>query len=53
MELKLNSINIRSIFRQLLIVPYGIETSKESAMQRVGELLIVPYGIETRQMRPI
>ena len=33
--------------RQLLIVPYGIETLHALAQGTFGGLLIVPYGIET------
>ena len=31
----------------LLIVPYGIETSRPTSIHLSEELLIVPYGIET------
>ena len=37
----------------LLIVPYGIETSKKTqTTSSVLPLLIVPYGIETRKKVP-
>ena len=32
----------------LLIVPYGIETSRLHSVSASQSLLIVPYGIETR-----
>ena len=32
----------------LLIVPYGIETVLQYALQALPCLLIVPYGIETK-----
>ena len=32
---------------ELLIVPYGIETSRYSLTRTGSRLLIVPYGIET------
>ena len=35
--------------RQLLIVPYGIETRLWRWSIRVESLLIVPYGIETSE----
>ena len=33
--------------KQLLIVPYGIETVRRSHKNYTKNLLIVPYGIET------
>ena len=34
--------------RELLIVPYGIETEESPLVLYQQPLLIVPYGIETR-----
>ena len=47
MELKQFYIFINTKRRSLLIVPYGIETSADSASINLQDLLIVPYGIET------
>ena len=47
MELKLIKIQIYLEQFALLIVPYGIETSRSLWFRRGGLLLIVPYGIET------
>ena len=38
--------------RELLIVPYGIETELHGIWNWSGWLLIVPYGIETHH-RPV
>ena len=47
MELKHNIYSNRQRNRELLIVPYGIETSSTSLKPDKNSLLIVPYGIET------
>ena len=48
MELKLRQQERQiELSRQLLIVPYGIETRQVRGAGRRGGLLIVPYGIET------
>ena len=48
MELKLRGIDSTDLANRLLIVPYGIETNYEIALQpSAPALLIVPYGIET------
>ena len=48
MELKPNNIQVLSTSVDLLIVPYGIETSATYEDKAGYSLLIVPYGIETR-----
>ena len=48
MELKPLSNLLHPLSKQLLIVPYGIETNKIFNIIVCGLLLIVPYGIETR-----
>ena len=47
MELKphLNHIHMSAFW--VLIVPYGIETTKAYRDRMMTEVLIVPYGIET------
>ena len=47
MELKLARRNDYESARELLIVPYGIETFKAGFPVFLFPLLIVPYGIET------
>ena len=48
MELKQKHISFSSFPVDLLIVPYGIETSVAIVILiAVKSLLIVPYGIET------
>ena len=47
MELKLIIASAIIELRNLLIVPYGIETPSVWKSRRMGCLLIVPYGIET------
>ena len=48
MELKHTFRNRTTVFRILLIVPYGIETASRCFVTRTASpLLIVPYGIET------
>ena len=47
MELKRRNGNRKLSRTELLIVPYGIETSYMANNRRWGHLLIVPYGIET------
>ena len=47
MELKHTTIQPVAKRLVLLIVPYGIETSKAYRDRMMTELLIVPYGIET------
>ena len=47
MELKLSKSALLSSSRDLLIVPYGIETRNKSGEAGKAGLLIVPYGIET------
>ena len=49
MELKLEMDIEDATDELLLIVPYGIETSKLPAGFGLSYLLIVPYGIETKQ----
>ena len=50
MELKLANLFIGEQPFYLLIVPYGIETTKGVTRQvAIIYLLIVPYGIETHQ----
>ena len=47
MELKLMYYSIRNFFRELLIVPYGIEMFLVQFVLKTRYLLlIVPYGIE-------
>ncbi len=48
MELKRRNVKSNSAGRVLLIVPYGIETSKKWSEVIIKILLIVPYGIETQ-----
>ena len=47
MELKQRFQNHSIFLRNLLIVPYGIETYWREREKAPTELLIVPYGIET------
>ena len=48
MELKLGAGQVVNSVMDLLIVPYGIETSLVwPSCSRLISLLIVPYGIET------
>ena len=47
MELKHATREAREEERNLLIVPYGIETSQCRLHGQCEDLLIVPYGIET------
>ena len=47
MELKQQADRLIKLARELLIVPYGIETKLLSQTLRTNYLLIVPYGIET------
>ena len=47
MELKLRTVKEVSKNINLLIVPYGIETSIGVSVTSIPILLIVPYGIET------
>ena len=47
MELKLKQEMETELAPYLLIVPYGIETSKTLCNTLKKLLLIVPYGIET------
>ena len=48
MELKLAFASPLLGLFSLLIVPYGIETTKENYLIAASLLLIVPYGIETK-----
>ena len=48
MELKLLKLYYIANQILLLIVPYGIETTKMQPRSSYGKLLIVPYGIETQ-----
>ena len=52
MELKHGLANAVLTSRNLLIVPYGIETNFASRWNYWLRLLIVPYGIETRKNTP-
>ena len=47
MELKHEKSVSLSRYTLLLIVPYGIETSRYGPCRELCRLLIVPYGIET------
>ena len=47
MELKLGFSRIPCEDCNLLIVPYGIETTDKTRQAAIIILLIVPYGIET------
>ena len=47
MELKHNFPFALSAFNEVLIVPYGIETSIKPLFRLYFDVLIVPYGIET------
>ena len=49
MELKLLTSSFPVFGKALLIVPYGIETTRKKPEQSKRGLLIVPYGIETRK----
>ena len=49
MELKQEGKELVEQTRELLIVPYGIETQKPTGQQQDAGLLIVPYGIETKK----
>ena len=52
MELKLPQHDEKwQMFMDLLIVPYGIETSTQNSNDEKVRLLIVPYGIETLRLR--
>ena len=55
MELKQASNALILNIKELLIVPYGIETTQEQPLGTLaGRLLIVPYGIETElKLRPV
>ena len=47
MELKQRNVYKGKETKELLIVPYGIETMVGGHRPRLLTLLIVPYGIET------
>ena len=47
MELKQRQAWLRKRRDELLIVPYGIETTFRHLLYLQSDLLIVPYGIET------
>ena len=48
MELKHTNAKVINLERDVLIVPYGIETPTTFFKLSFMSVLIVPYGIETR-----